>query len=303
MLEQAQLPGLEDEMPASGVSSLAGWHWEKTFCHCTEAPASCQHEAKSCCAQRAALHITLISDARDSSQILWETIHVLMTIGYLSFCKHADSLIRVIHSSRCQGSKLAQFSSVTQSCPTLQQHELQHARLPCPSPTPGACSNSCPLSRWCHPTVILCHPLLLQPSIFPSITVFSNESALRIRWRKYWNFSFNISPSNDHPGLICFRMDWLDLLTVQGTLKSLHQCHSSKASIIWHSAFFIVQLSHPYMTTGKIIALTRPTFVGKVMSPLFNMLSRLVITFLPRSKHLLISWLQSPSAVILEPKK
>ena len=111
-----------------------------------------------------------------------------------------------------------------------------------------------------------CHPLLLQPSIFPSIMVFSNESALHIRWRKYWSFSFNISPSNDHPGLICFRMDWLDLLTVQGTLKSLLQCHSSKASIIWHSAFFIVQLSHPYMTTGKIIALTRPTFVGKVMS-------------------------------------
>ena len=151
--------------------------------------------------------------------------------------------------------------------------------------------------------LILCHPLLLLPSIFPSIRVFSNESAVCIRWPKYWSFSFNISPSNEHPGLISFRMDWLDLLAVQGTLKSLLQHHSSKASILWHSAFFIVQLSHPYMTTGKTIALTLQTFVDKVMSLLFNMLSRLVKTFLPRSKHLLISWLQSPSAVILEPKK
>ena len=145
--------------------------------------------------------------------------------------------------------------------------------------------------------LILCHPLLL-PSIFPRIKVFSNESALCIRWTKYWSFSFNISPSNEHPGLISFRMDWLDLLEVQGTLKSLLQHHSSKASILWCSAFFIVQLSHPYMTTGKTIALTRWTFVGKVLSLLFNMLSRLVITFLPKSKRLLISWLQSPSAVI-----
>ena len=151
--------------------------------------------------------------------------------------------------------------------------------------------------------LILCHPLLLLPSIFPSIRVFSNESALRIRWPKYWSFSFNISPSNEHPGLISFRMDWLDLLAVQGTLKSLLQHHSSKASILRHSAFFTVQLSHPYMTTGKIIALTRRNFVDKVMSLLFNMLSRLVITFLPRSKHLLISWLQSQSIVILEPRK
>ena len=149
----------------------------------------------------------------------------------------------------------------------------------------------------------LCHPLLLLPSIFPSIRVFSSESALHIRWPKYWSFSFNISPSNEYSELISFRMDWLDLLQVQGTLKSLLQHHSSKASILWHSAFFIVQLSHPYMTTGKIIALTRRTFVGKAMSLLFNMLSRLVITFLPRSKHLLISWLQSPSTVILEPRK
>ena len=151
--------------------------------------------------------------------------------------------------------------------------------------------------------LILCHPLLLLPSIFPSIRVFSNESALRIRWRKYWSFSVSISLSNEYSGMTFFRMDWLDLLAVQGTLKSLLQHHSSKASILRCSAFLIVQLSHPYMTTGKTIALTRWTFVDKVMSLLFNMLSRLVITFLPRRKHLLISWLQSPSAVIFEPKK
>ena len=151
--------------------------------------------------------------------------------------------------------------------------------------------------------LILCCPLLLLPSIFPSIRFFSSESALHIRWPKYWSFSFNISPSNEHSGLISFRMDWLDLLAVQETLKSLLQHHSSKASILQHSAFFIVQLSHPYMTTGKTIALTRWTFVGKVMSLLFNMLSRLVITFLPKSKCLLISWLQSPSSEILEPPK
>ena len=150
--------------------------------------------------------------------------------------------------------------------------------------------------------LILCHPLLLLPSIFPSIRVFSNESTLPMRWPKYWSFSFSISPSNEHPGLI-FRMDWLDLLAVQGNLKSLLQHHSSNASIFQCSAFFTVQLSHPYMTTGKTIVLTRRTFVGKVMSLLFNMLSRLVITFLPRSKRLLISWLQSPSAVILEAPK
>jgi len=151
--------------------------------------------------------------------------------------------------------------------------------------------------------LILCHPLLLMPSIFPSIWVFSNESALHIRWPKYWSFSFNITPSNEHPGLIYFSVDWLDLLVVQRTLKSILQYHSSKASILRRSAFFTVQLSHSYMTTGKTIALTRRTFVGKVMSLIFNMLSGLVITFLPRSKHFLISWLQSPSAVILEPPK
>ena len=151
--------------------------------------------------------------------------------------------------------------------------------------------------------LILSRPLLLLPPIPPSIRVFSSESTLRIRWPKYWSFSFSISPSNEHPGLISFRMDWLDLLAVQETLKSPLQHHSSKASILQCSAFFTVQLSHPYMTMGKTIALTRRTFVGKVTSLLFNMLSRLVLTFLPSSKRLLISWLQSPSAVILEPQK
>ena len=151
--------------------------------------------------------------------------------------------------------------------------------------------------------LILCHHLLLLPPIPASIRVFSNESTLHMRWPKYWSFSFSIIPSKEISGLISFRMDWLDLLTVQRTLKSLLQHHSSKASILWHSAFFTVQLSHPFMTTGKTIALTRWTLVGKVMSLLLNILSRLVITFLPRSKRLLISWLQSPSAVILEPKK
>ena len=151
--------------------------------------------------------------------------------------------------------------------------------------------------------LILCCRLLLLPPIPPSIRVFSNESTLRMRWPKYWSFSFSIIHSKEHPGLIPFRMDWLDLLEVQGTLRNLLKHHSSKASIFWHSAFFTVQLSHPYMTTGKTIALTRWTFVGNVMSLLLNMLSRLVITFLLRSKCLLISWLQSPSAVILEPPK
>ena len=151
--------------------------------------------------------------------------------------------------------------------------------------------------------LILCRPLCLLPPIPPSITVFSNESTLRIRWPKYWSFSFSIIPSKEIPGLISFKMDWLDLPAVQGTLKSLLQHHSSKALTLWCSAFFTVQLSHLYMTTGKTIALTRWTFVGKVMSLLFNMVSRLDITFLPRSKRLLISWLQSPSAVILEPPK
>ena len=163
-----------------------------------------------------------------------------------------------------------------------------------------SCSNLCPSSHWC---LILCRPLLLLPLIFPSIKVFSNKSVLRIRWPKYWSFSFSISPSNEYSGLISFRIDCFDLLAVQGPLKSLLQHHNSKASILQCSAFFTVQLSHPYMTTGKTIALIRRTLVSKVMSLLLNVLSRLVITFLPRSKHLLISWLQSPSAMIWEPKK
>ena len=186
---------------------------------------------------------------------------------------------------------------------SLQSHESQHARPPCPSPTPGVHSDSRPSSQMPSSHLILCRPLLLLPPIPPSIRVFSNESTVCMRWPKYWSFSFSIIPSNEHPGLISFRMDWLNLLAVQGTLKSLLRHHSLKASILWCSAFFTVQLLHPYMTTGKTIALTRWTFVGKVMSLLFNMLSRLAIAFLPRSKHLLISWLQSPSAVILESQK
>ena len=183
----------------------------------------------------------------------------------------------------------------------LRPHELQHARPPCPKPAPGVHPNSCPSSWWCHPAISsYVAPFSSCPQSL-SASVFSNESTLHMRWPKYWSFSFSISPFKEHPGPISFPADWLDLLTVQGTLKSLLQHHSSKASVLQCSAFFTVQLSHPYMTTGKTIALTSWTFVGKVMSLLFNMLSRLVITFLPRSKCLLISWLQSRSAVILEP--
>ena len=186
---------------------------------------------------------------------------------------------------------------------SLQPHESQHARPLCPSPTPRVYPNPCPSSRWCHPAISSSvAPFSSCPQSFPGLGSFP-MSQLCVRWPKYWSFSWSISPSSEHPGLISFRMDWLDLLAVQGTLKSLLQHHSSKASILRHSAFFIVQLWHPYMTTGKTIALTRQTFVVKVMSLLLNMLSSLVITFLPRSKHLLISWLQSPSAVILEPPK
>ena len=186
----------------------------------------------------------------------------------------------------------------------LRPHESQHARPPCPSPTPAVHSDSTSIKSVMPSShFILCHPLLLLPPIPARIRVFSNESTLHMSWPKYWSFSFSIFPSREHPGLISFRMDWLDLLAVQGTLKSLLQHQSSKASILRRSAFFMVQLLHPHMTTGKTIALTRRAFVGKVMSLLLNMLSRLVITFLPRSKRLLISWLQSPSAVILETKK
>ena len=186
---------------------------------------------------------------------------------------------------------------------SLWPHGLQHARLPCPSPIPGAYSKLMSIESVMPSNhLILCRPLqsfCLQS--FPASGSFSSESVLCIRWPKCWSFSFSISPCNEYLGLISFRIEWLDLLAVQGTLKSLLQHHSSKASILQCSAFFVVQLSHPYMTTGKTIALTRWTFAGKVMSLLFNMLSRLVIAFLPRSKRLLISWLQSPSAVILEP--
>ena len=187
---------------------------------------------------------------------------------------------------------------------SLRPRELQHARPPCLSRTPQSSlklksiESVMPSSH-----LILCRPLFLLPPILPSLIVFSNESALRMRWPKYWSFSFSISPSKKHPGLISFRMDWLDLLAVQGTLKSLLQHHSPKTSILRCSAFFMVQLSHPYMTTGKTIALTRQTFASKVMFLLFNTLSKSVIVFLPKSKHLLISWPQSPSTMILEPKK
>ena len=183
----------------------------------------------------------------------------------------------------------------------LWPHGLQCTRLPCHSPLPRVCSYSFPLSRWCHPTISSSPSLL--PSIFSNIRVLSNESALCIQWLKYWNFSFSISCSNEYSGLISFRIDWFDLHAVQGILRSLLQHHSLKTSILWHSAFFMVQLLHPYMTTGKTIALTRRTFVNKMMSLLFNPLSRFFIDFLSRRKSLLISWLQLPSTVILEPKK
>ena len=182
---------------------------------------------------------------------------------------------------------------------SLRPHESQHARPPCPSPTPGVYSNSCPLSQWCHPDI--------SSSVIPFSHLQSFPSSRSFKWvsssHQYWRFNLSISPSNEYSGLISFRIDWLGLPAVQGTLRSLLQHHSSKASILQRSAFFIVRLSHPYMTTGKSIALTMRTFVGKIMSLLFNMLSRLVITFLPRSKHLLISWLPLPSAVILGPQK
>ena len=199
---------------------------------------------------------------------------------------------------------MVQFSLVAQSCPTLQPHGQQHSRLPCPFPVTNSQSLLKLMSiKSVMPSnhLVLYCPLLLPPSIFPSIRVFSNELVLHIRWPKYWSFSFSISPSNEYSGLISFRRDWLDLLVVQGTLKSLLQHHSSKASILQCSSFFIVQFLHPYMTTGKTIALTIRPLSAKLYLLLFNMLSRLVIAFLPRSKHLLISWLQSLSAVILEP--
>ena len=209
-------------------------------------------------------------------------------------------------SKACQRAYI-QFSSVQFShsvmSNSLWPHRLQHTRPPCPSPTPGVYPNSCLLSRWCHPTISSSvNPFSSCLQSFPASGSFPMSQLFVSGGQSIGSFSFSISPSNEHPGLISFRMDWLDLLVVQGTLKSLLQHHRSKASILQCSAFFIVQLWHPFMTTGKTIALTRWAFVDKVMSLLFNMLSRLVITFLPRSKRLLISWLQSPSAVILEPQ-
>ena len=195
-----------------------------------------------------------------------------------------------------------QFSHSIQS-DALRLHELQNKRCPCLSPAPGVCTNSCPLSWWCHPTISSSASPFSPPAFNLSQHLgLSQWVSSLCQVAKYWSFSFSISPSNEYSEPISFRMDWLVLLAVQGTLKSLLQHHSSTASVLQHEAFFIVQLAYPYMTTGKIIALTRWTFVGKVMFLLFNMLSMLVITFLPRSKHLLISWLQSPSAVILEPQ-
>ena len=211
-------------------------------------------------------------------------------------------MISILASSHIFSS--VQFSSGTQSCPTpCDPMDCSRPGLPVHHQLPELTQTHI---QWVGDAVQPLHPLLpllLPPSIFPSIRVFSSESVLPIRWPKYWSFSFSISPSNEYSGLISFRMDLLDLLAVQGILKSLLQQHSLKASVLQRSAYFIVQLSHPYMTTGKTISLTRRPFVGKVISLFFNMLSRLVITFLPRSKCLLISWLQSPSAVILEPQK
>ena len=203
-----------------------------------------------------------------------------------------------------KGARSVQFSSVAQSCPTLSGPWITARQASLSITNSQSLLKLMPIKSVMPSShLILCHPLLLLPPTPPSIRVFSSESTLHIRRPKYWSCSFSISPSKEHPGLIFFRMDWLDLLAVQGTLKSLLQHHRSKAPIFRCSAFFTVQLSHPYMTTGKTIALTRQTFVGKVMPLLFNMLSRFVITFLPRSKRLLISWLQSPSAVILQPRK
>ena len=198
--------------------------------------------------------------------------------------------------------KDSQFNSVAQSCLTLTTPRITACQASLSITISQSSSKLTSIESVIPPShLILCRPLFLLPPIPPSIRLFSSESSLLMRWPKYWSFSFSIIPYKVHPRLISIRMDWLNLLAVQGTLKSLLQYHASKASVLQHSAFFTVQLSHPYMTTGKTIALTRWTFVGKVMPLLFNMLSRLVITFLPRSKRLLISWLQSPSAVILEP--
>ena len=215
--------------------------------------------------------------------IMWTARCWCCTIFFVTFTFYNNQAICITYLNTELISVQFSHSVVSDS---LWPHELQHARPPCPSRTPGVHANSCPSSRWCHPAISSSVvPFPSCPQSLPA-SVFSNESTPRVRWPKYWSFSFSISPSKEHPGLISFRMDWLDLLAVQGTLKSLLQHHSSKASVLQHSAFFTVQLSHPYMTTGKTIALIRWTFVGKVMSLLFNMLSRLGITVLPRNTEL-----------------
>ena len=230
-----------------------------------------------------------------SAQFIWSDVK---NTSFFFFCPQWEDAVIIpilIQDVSCC------FSSVTQSCPTLcDPHEPQHAKPPCPSTTPGVYPNPCPLSRWCHPAISSSVvPFSSCPQSFPASGSFPMSQLFASGGQSIdWSFSFNISPSSEHPGLISFRMDWLDLLAVQGTLKSFLQHHCSKASILLRSAFFIVQLSHPYMTTEKTIALTRWTFVDKITSLLFNMLSMLVMTFLPRGKRLLISWLQSPSAVI-----
>ena len=232
-------------------------------------------------------------------------LHMVMWVSMLLFSYISPSPLLsspCVHKSIFYVCFSTQFSRTVVSN-SLQAHEPQQARPPRPLPTPGVHPNPCPSSQWCHPTISSSAiPFSSCLQSFPASGYFPMSQLFASGDQSIGSFSFNISPSNEHPGLISFRMDWLHLLAVQGTLKNLLQHHSSKASIFRHTAFFIVQLSHPYMTTGKTIALTRRTFVDKVISLLFNMLSRLVITFLPRSKHLLISWLQSPSTVILEPR-
>ena len=233
-----------------------------------------------------------------------ELKRLLLTIYPMNHLLHSKCYSMVVNLIQFYLSSCSVQFSHSVVCDSLRPHGLQHTRPPCSSPTPGVYSNLYPLSQWCHPTIsssVIC--FFSGPQSFPASGSFQMSQFLASGGQSIGVLASGISPSNEYSGLISFRMDWLDLLAVQGTLKSLLQHHSSKASILRPSAFFTVQLSHPYMTTGKTIALTRWTFVGKVMSLLFNILSRLVITFLPRSKLLLISWLQSPSAVILEPRK
>ena len=259
------------------------WRLNNTLLNSQQITEEIKKEIKIC--------IETNENENTTTQNLWDTVKAVLRgkftaiLAYLKKQEKSQINNLTLH--------LVKFSCSVMS-DSLRPHELQHPGPPCSSPTPGVHSNSLSIESMMPSShLILCCPLLLLSSIFPSIRVFSNESALRIRWPKYWSFSLSIIPSKEIPVLISFRMDWLDLLAVQGTLKSLLQHHSSKASIFRCTAFLTVQLSHPYMTTGNTIALTRRTFVGKVISLLLNVLSRLVITFLPRSKRLLISWLRS----------